>query len=109
MWWIRCFGYIVPPCFAAFALVVAGAVAQQTPQNTPPSQPAKPASQPPASEGKTLAADEQATKTLKVATDLLDAKKLGWFETNLWQRVENLAGLQSEGNIAAARSACGSI
>jgi hypothetical protein len=45
-----------------------------------------------------LVADEQATKTLKVATDLLDAKKLGWFETNLWQRVENLGlAYESEG------------
>lgn len=98
MWWIRCFGYIVPPCFAVFALVAAGAVAQQTPQSSPASQPAKAAAKAPVSEAKTLVADEQATKTLKVATDLLDAKKLGWFETNLWQRVENL-GLtyESEG------------
>lgn len=98
MWWIRCFGYIVPPCFVAFALVAAGAVAQQTPQTSPPSQPAKTTAQPPAPETKAPVADEQATKTLKVAADLLDAKKLGWFETTLWQRVENL-GLtyESEG------------
>ena len=98
MWWIRCFGYVVPPCFAAFALVAAGAVAQQTSQTSPPSQPAKTAVQPPAAEAKALVADEQATKTLKVATDLLDGKKLGWFETNLWQRVENLGlAYESEG------------
>jgi hypothetical protein len=98
MWWIRCFGYVVPPCFAAIALVAAGAVAQQTPQTTPPSQTAKPAPQPPAAEAKTLVADQQASKTLKVAIDLLDAKKLGWFETNLWQRVENQGlSYESEG------------
>jgi hypothetical protein len=98
MWWIRCFGYIVPPCFAAFALLLTGAIAQQTPQTAPPSQPAKAAPAPAASNAKPPVPDEKAVKTLKVAAEMLDAKKLGWFETTLWQRVEMLGlAYESEG------------
>jgi hypothetical protein len=98
MWWIRCFGYIVPPCFAAFALLVTGAVAQQNTQPTPPAQSVKPAAAPTASTVKPPAADEKAVKTLKVAADMLEAKKLGWFTTTVWQRVESLGfSYESEG------------
>ncbi len=98
MWWIRCFGYIVPPCFAAFALLLTGAIAQQTPQAPQSSQPAKAKAPSAASSTKAPAPDEKAVKTLKVAAEMLDAKKLGWFETTLWQRVEMLGlSYESEG------------
>ena len=102
MWWIRCFGYIVSPCFAIFALLLTGAIAQQNPQSTPPSQsPKTPKTSPPAAESKPIPADENATKTLKVA-DLLDAKKLGWFTTTLWQRVDTMGlSYESEGDTPA--------
>ncbi|HEV8062938.1 MAG TPA: hypothetical protein VGP68_23865 [Gemmataceae bacterium] len=88
----------MPPCFAAFALLLTGAIAQQTPQTSPPSQPAKAPQPPAAAEAKPPAPDEKAAKTLKVAAELLDAKKLGWFETTLWQRVEMLGlSYESEG------------
>jgi hypothetical protein len=95
MWWIRCVGYIVPPCFAAFALLLTGAIAQQTTQTPPPAQPAKTATPPATPDVKAPVADEKAVKTLKVAAEMLDAKKLGWFETTLWQHVES-SGLSYE-------------
>ena len=101
MWWIRCFGHIVLPCFAAVALLLTGAFAQQTPQTPPPSQPAKAPVSPPAPEVKAPTPDEKAVKTLKVAAEMLDAKKLGWFQTTLWQRVEsNGLSYESEGTYA---------
>ncbi len=101
MWWIRCFGYIVAPCFAVFALLLTGAIAQQNPQSTPPAKTPKTPAPTPAPESKPPAADENATKTLKVAAEMLDSKKLGWFTTTVWQRVES-AGLsyESEGRYA---------
>ncbi|CAN5513250.1 hypothetical protein BH10PLA2_BH10PLA2_14890 [soil metagenome] len=100
MWWIRCFGYIVPPFFAAFALLLTGAIAQQNTQTTPASQSTKstPSPSAPAVDVKPLPADEKAVKTLKVAAEMLDAKKLGWFTTTVWQRVDSLGlAYESEG------------
>ena len=55
----------------------------------------------PRAEAKSLPADEKAVKTLKVAAETLDAKKLGWFQTTLWQRVEsNGLSYESEGKYA---------
>jgi hypothetical protein len=98
MWWIRCFGYIVPPFFAAFALLLTGAIAQQNSQTSQPAQPPKTPAPTSTPEAKPLTADEKAVKTLKVAAEMLEAKKLGWFSTTLWQRVDSQGlSYESEG------------
>jgi hypothetical protein len=98
MWWIRCFGYIVPPFVAAFALLLTGAVAQQNTQKPSPPPAAQPAQTKTATDAKPPAADEKAAKTLKVAAEMLEAKKLGWFTTTVWERVDSSGfSYESEG------------
>jgi hypothetical protein len=90
MWWIRSVGYVVPPCFAALALLLTGALAQQPAPTPPPSQPPqKPVAGPtPTTPAPTPSGDDKAAETMRIASEAVDARKLGWFETTLWQKVD---------------------
>ena len=104
MWWIRCFGYIVPLFFTAFALLLTGAIAQQPPQAPPSSQPAKPAKadKPAAPVPLAPKADPQATKALETAAAMVDPQKTGWQETTLRQSVHTQGfSYKSEGRYLA--------
>ncbi len=104
MWWIRFFMLLLLPILTGSALLLTGAIAQQTPQ-APSSAPTAPATRPAQTPAKTPPApkpDENAAKTVDQAVDQLDPRKLGWVEAGLWQRVKT-PGLtyQADGRYAA--------
>jgi hypothetical protein len=91
------------PILAASALLLTGALAQQTPQTKPPApsttapaKPTPPPTPPPPKE------DPKAKETLAKAIDELDPRKLGWLETKFWQQVDtNGFSFQADGHYRA--------
>jgi hypothetical protein len=92
------------PILTASALLLTGAIAQQSPKSaqSASSTPAARSGQgPPAAAGTPSAAspapkaDPRATETIKKALKELDPSRLGWVDTQLWQQV-NGAGISFE-------------
>jgi hypothetical protein len=73
----RVLRFLVLPSLTATAVLLTGALAQQSPQTLPPTAPAPPAPK----------ADPAAERIMKEAIDLLNPKQPGWLETKLRQQV----------------------
>jgi hypothetical protein len=85
MRWLRFSLFLLLPILACSALLLAGALAQQT---TPAAKNPPPAKTPTPSKP----ADSEGSKTLDKAIDVLNPDKLGWLETTLWEEIK-LQGL----------------
>src|SRR5262249_17930579 len=74
---------LLPPLFVGTAIIVAGAMAQQTPPSPQPAAPPPAAKAPPPP--KPPPPDAPATHLLNKA---INAKRLDWVQTELWQQVD---------------------
>jgi hypothetical protein len=84
------------PLLTISALLLSGALAEQTPSTGQPAPAAAPAPKP-ATPAPPPKPDANAIAALNKAIDGLDSKKLGAFETKLWQKVDTV-GLSFQSN-----------
>jgi hypothetical protein len=92
--------YLGLPILAGFALALTGALAQQAVPTNQAAQPTKPATNaaPQTPAAPPPKADPAAVEALAKAVEQLDAGKLGWLDTTMWQKVDtNGLSFQSEG------------